>query len=233
MSILTDVGNLMYLYLDEIEINHPTDAPEFLIQATAKLLDTCGGRNWLPIVVRETGKDRYEVIGNSFVYAVAKAAGLERVWCIIADSSDVTADLSRALSREEVPKINLSIASRDEILDALQYLIAQPMSPLKSVQISAAVNRIEAAQRQYWKSLDPIIDLKCGITKGKKLDALKQIFYLTPQSLPPVLNDPALLNTLSITELKKMAKDRKLKGYTKLKKSALIEYLTDMTTICV
>jgi Rho termination factor, N-terminal domain len=226
MSILTNVGNLMYLYLDEIETHHPIDVPEFLIQATAKLLDTCGGRNWVPVIVREIGRDKYEVIGNVFIYSVAEAAGLERVWCIVADASDVTADLSRALSREESPKINLSIASRDEITAALHYLISQPASPLKSVQISTAANRIEEAPRQYWKSLDAIVDLKCGITKGKKLDTLKQVFYLTPQPLPAVLNDPAVLATLSTPELKKMAKDRKLKGYTKLKKTELVERLS-------
>lgn len=227
MSILTNVGNLMYLYLDEIEVIQPIDAPEFLIQATAKLLDTCGGRNWVPVIVREIGKDKYEVIGNSFVYAVAEAAGLERVWCIVADASDITTELSRALTREGIPKINLSIASREEISAALQYAIAQPNSPLKSVKLASAVNRIEKEPRQYWKSLDPISDLKCGITKGKKLDALKQVFYLTPQPFPEVLNDPAMLATLSTAELKKIAKGRKLKGYAKLKKSELIELLSE------
>jgi hypothetical protein len=226
MSILTDVGNLMYLYLDEITTNQPTDAPEFLIQATAKLLDTTGSRNWVPVIVREIGKDKYEVIGNGFVYAVAEAAGLERVWCIVADASDVAAELSRALAREGVPKINLSLASREEIIAALQYLITQAGSPLKSLKLATAATRIEEAPRQYWKSLDAIADLKCGITKGKKLDALKQVFYLTPQPLPAVLKDAALLATLSTAELKKMAKDRKLSGYTKLKKSELVERLS-------
>ena len=153
MSILTDVGNLMYLYLDEIQLEQPIEAPEFLIQATAKLLETCGGRNWVPVIVREIGKDQYEVIGNFFVYAVAESAGLERIWCIVADSSDVAADLSRALAREGIPKINLSIASRDEIIAALRYLIDQPNSALKSINLSTAANRIEEAPRQYWKSL--------------------------------------------------------------------------------
>ena len=136
MNILTDVGNLMYLYSDQIVINQAVEAPEFIVQSTARLLENCGGRNWVPIIVRETGKDKYEVIGNSFVYAVAEAAGLERVWCIVADSSDMTADLSRALAREGVPKINLSIASRDEIVAALHYVIDQPGSPLKGIQLA-------------------------------------------------------------------------------------------------
>lgn len=225
MSILTDVGNLMYLYLDELWLDQATEASEFLIQSTAKLLEASGGRNWVPIVVREIDKDRYEVIGNSFVYAVAEAAELERVWCIVADSSDMTVDLSRALAREGVPKINLSIASRDEIVAALQYLIEKPNSVLKNVDLFVAANRIESApQRQYWKSLDAISDLKCKITKGAKLDALKEVFYLTPQT--PHADDPPLLSKLPMAELKAMAKSRNLSGYSKLKKSELIERLS-------
>ncbi|MCU0567770.1 MAG: Rho termination factor N-terminal domain-containing protein [Oculatellaceae cyanobacterium Prado106] len=226
MSILTDTGNLMFLYLDEIAIGQPVTASEFEIQSTAKLLESSGGRNWVPIIVREVSSDRYEVIGNTFVYAVAEAAGIERVWCIVADSSDMSADVSRALAQEEVPKLNLSIATRTEIVAALRYIIQQPQSPLKGLQLSVAANRIEEAPRAYWKSLDAIADLKCGITKGKKLDMLKQYFYLTPQPLPEILTEPALLMQLSMADLKKMAKARKISGYTQLKKQDLVERLS-------
>jgi len=53
-------------------------------------------------------RDRYEVIGNSFVYAVAERAGLERIWCIIADGTEDARNISRVLAREETPKLNLS-----------------------------------------------------------------------------------------------------------------------------
>jgi roadblock/LC7 domain-containing protein len=85
MSNLSDIGNLMHLYMDEIQAGEGTDAPEFLITATAKKLNELGGRNWVPVIVKEIGEDQYEVIGNSFIYAVAEEAGLEKVWCIIAD----------------------------------------------------------------------------------------------------------------------------------------------------
>jgi len=81
MSNPKDIGHLMHLYLDEIDPGKGTDAPEFLIKASAHLLNQKGGRNWVPIIVKETGEDCYEVIGNSFIYAVAEEAGLERVWC--------------------------------------------------------------------------------------------------------------------------------------------------------
>jgi len=89
--------------------------------------------------------------------------------CIVADDSSNTAEVTKVLAGEEVPKINLSKATWDEIKFALEYLISQPGSPLKTVKASVATNQIDEAPRQYWKTLDPIVALKCGITKGKKL----------------------------------------------------------------
>jgi hypothetical protein len=226
MSNLSDVGNLMHLYLDEIEPSQGTTAPEFLIRAAAHLLNQKGERNWVPVIVKEIGEDQYEVIGNSFIYAVAEQAGLERVWCIVADDSQETAEISRILSGEQIPKINLSKASRDEIVAAMEYLIEQPGSSLKGVKSSVAANRIDEAPRQYWKSLSEVTKLKCGITKGKKLDALKEIFYLTPEPLPDVIKDPAILNSMTAAELKKMAKKREILGYSKLKKDELVKVLS-------
>ena len=247
MSGFSDVGNLMHLYLDEIEPREGTDASEFLIKAAANLVNQHGGRNWIPVIVKETGKKRYQVIGNSFIYAVAEEAGLERVWCIIADASEGAAEVSRVLAGEEIPKVNLSTASRDEIMAALQYLIERPGSDLKGVKLAVATNRIEEAPRETWQTLNPIANLKCGITKGKKLNALKEVFYLTPtaaaqpeskpaksgdrktktQPTVPVdgAQDGAALSNLSVSALKQMAKQRGLSGYSKLKKDELLQLL--------
>ncbi|MGB3494662.1 MAG: Rho termination factor N-terminal domain-containing protein [Elainellaceae cyanobacterium] len=226
MSSLSDVGNLMYLYLDEIDPGQGTDAPDFLIRASAQLLIQKGGRNWVPVIIKELGEDKYEVIGNSFIYAVAEEAGLEKVWCIIAEDSEDAAEISKVLAGEEIPKINLSKASRDEIASALQYLVEKPGSALKGVKLSVATNRIDEAPRQYWKTLNEITKLKCFISRGKKLDMLKQVFYLTPQPLPDVITDPALLNSMTAAELKKMAKKRNISGYSKLKKPELVTALS-------
>jgi hypothetical protein len=226
MSNLSDIGNLMHLYMHEISPGNATDAPEFLIKASAKALNDLGGRNWIPVIVKEIDQDRYEVIGNSFIYAVAEEAGLEKVWCIIADSSEETAKLTKILSGAEIPKINLSTAIRDEIKATFQYLIERPGSILKSVKLSVVTNHIEEAPRQYWKTLDPIIQLKCGITKGAKLNALKEVFYVTPQPMPDIIKDPAILKTLTATELKKMAKNRGILGYSKKQKAELVELLS-------
>ncbi|GAA6622574.1 Rho termination factor N-terminal domain-containing protein [Scytonema sp. NUACC26] len=223
---LSDVGNLMCLPIDEIEPGEGTDAPEFLVQAVAKTLNRCGSRNWIPAIVTEVGEDRYKVIGNSFIFAVAESAGLEKVWCIIADKSEQTSELTKVLARESVPKVNLSTATRDEIQSALQYLIEKPASELKGIKLLVATNRIDEAPRQYWKTLEPITNLKCGITKGKKLNSLKEVFYLTPQPMPQVITDVGMLNTLTVTQLKDMAKKRGISGYAKKKKPELVEVLS-------
>ncbi len=226
MKNITDIGSLMHLYLDEIDPGEGTDCPDFLIKASAQILNQKDERNWLPVIVKEIAEDRYEVIANSFVYAIAEAAGLERVWCIIADDSENTALISRVLTGEEIPKINLSKASRDEIVAALEYLAQQPGSLLKSVKVSIAANRIDEAPRQYWKNFDAIANLKCGITRGKKLDALKKVFYLTPQPMPDTISDPKILETMTITDLKAMAKKRKIVGLSKMKKADLVNVLS-------
>lgn len=225
MSSLSSIGKLMHLYLDEIELGEGTDAPEFLIKASAHLLNQKGGRNWIPVIVKETGEDQYEVIGNSFIYAVAEEAGLDRVWCIVADDTEDTVEITKVLAGEQTPKINLSKASRDEIMAALQFLIEQPGSPLKTVKLAIATSRIDEAPRQYWKNFEPITTLKCGITKGKKLDALKQVFYLTPQPMSDTITDTAILKTLSTTDLKSMAKQRGISGISKMKKDDLVAAL--------
>ncbi|MGB5972706.1 MAG: transcription termination factor rho family protein, partial [Nodosilinea sp.] len=177
---LSDVGNLMCLPFDEIESGEPTEVHEYLIQSAANQLET-QGRNWIPLVVQEVAPDQYRVIGNSFIYAVAAEAGLQEVWCIIADNAPETIALTQALAQETLPKTNLSAASREEISAAIDYLASQTGSPLKGINQASLVARLDDAPRQYWKTLQPITKLGCRITAGKKLKALEQIFYLTPK----------------------------------------------------
>lgn len=229
MSV-SNVGNLMCLYMYEIRPGKGTDAPEFHIKAAARTLMESGGRNWVPVIVKEIAEDQYEVIGNSFVYAIAEEVGLERVWCIVADSSETTFELTRILTGESSPKVNLSTASRDEIQAALQYLIEKPNSELKGVKLAIATNRLDEAPRKNWGNLEPITKLKCGITKGGKLDALKEVFYLSPQSELEVVRPKVAahdnLNTLTLTQLKDMAKKQGVSGYSKKQKKELVELLS-------
>ncbi|MGD1806176.1 Rho termination factor N-terminal domain-containing protein [Dapis sp. BLCC M126] len=308
MSNLSKIGKLIHLYMDEIEAGDGTNAPDFLISSTAKFMNETGGRNWIPVIVKEVGEDQYQVIGNSFIFAVAEAAALEKVWCIIADESEETEKISKILSGEKIPQINLSTATRDEIKAAIQYLIEKPDSQLKRVKLPVVTNRIDEAPRQYWKDFKPITKLGCGITTAKvnalkevfyltpqpipepekvnlsiatkdeikaalqyliekpdsklkqvdlekatncideaprlywkdfkpitklgcgitkaKVNLLKEVFYLTPELISEIITDRNVLNSMTVTELKKMAKKQEIPGYTKKKKEELVELLS-------
>jgi hypothetical protein len=221
---ISNVGNLLCLPFDEILPGNPTEVHDFLIQESAYLLRK-SQRNWVPLVVKEIQPDQYEVIGNAYIYEAIAEAGLEKAWCVLADNSPETAEVASVLAQDVVPRINLSKASSRQISAALDYVIKQPGSVLSRVNVASATNRIDEAPRQYWKTLQPITKLKCGITAGKKLKTLEKIFYVEPETLPDVITDRKLLDSFNATELKNMAKKRGITGYTKLKKVDLIEKL--------
>jgi hypothetical protein len=185
MSDFSDIGKLMHLPIEDIKPGEPTTAPSFMISAAAEALVAAGGRNWVPLVVKQTGKYEYQVVSESFIHAVAEQAGLDRIWSIVIDSDPQTVELAKVLAGEVVPKVNLSTASRDTIKNALQYLIEKPGSPLRTVSLLIAVDKLDEANRQSWKTFEPIARLKCGITKAK-LSALEEVFYLAPvEEVPP------------------------------------------------
>lgn len=185
MSDFSDVGQLKYFYLENIVPNKDSNESEFLVNATAKILIKNGGRNWIPLIVKETGEDQYQVVGSNFIHTVAEVAGLEKVWCIVIEPTPEAEETTKVLAKEIIPKVDLSNASRDEIKATLQYLIDQPGSPLKTVDLLLATEKLEQASREYWNNFDPVTKLSCGITKGKKLDAFKTAFYLKPLILTP------------------------------------------------
>ena len=185
MSDFDNIGKLMHLPLAAIEPGKQISESEFILTAAAEGICNTGGRNWIPVIVKETADYQYEVVSNHFVYAVAQKAELERVWCIVIEPDDKSIEQAKILSREITPKVNLTTASRETILAALRYLIAEPGSDLKGVDAIVAANRISSANRESWSSLSPITTLKCGITKGKKLDALAKVFFVSPPPAPP------------------------------------------------
>lgn len=185
MSNFGNIGKLMHLPLTDIEPGEQFSESEFIIIAAAEAVRQTGGRNWIPVIVKETGDYQYQVVSNHFIYVVAQQADLERLWCIVIEPELQSIEQAKILAREVTPKVNLTTASRDNILAALRYLIAELNSALKGVDAIVATNRIAASDRKSWSSLNPITTLKCGITKGKKLDAITKVFFLsTPPQLP-------------------------------------------------
>ncbi len=108
----------------------------------------------------------------------------------------------------------------------MNFKSEKPGNDLKSVKLLVATDRIDQAPRQYWKTLEPITNLKCGITKDKKLNALKEVFYLTSQPMPEVIKDSTILKALTTGDLRERAKKRGMAGYSKKKKDELVELLS-------
>ncbi len=184
MSDFDNIGKLMHLPLADIEPGDEFSESEFIVTAAAEAVVQAGGRNWVPVIVKEIRDYQYQVVSNHFVYAVAQQADLERVWCIVIAPEPQNIEQAKILARETIPKVNLNTASRETILAALNSLIAEPGSPLKGVKAVVAANRIAEANRESWSNFNPISKLKCGITQGKKLDALAKVFYISPAPKP-------------------------------------------------
>lgn len=201
MGKYDNVGQLMHLPLESIDTEDSVSESEFIVNAAAESILATDGRNWVPIIVQETGAYQYKVIANHFIYAVAQQADLERVWCIIIEPEAKLIEQAKVLAREVTPKINLTTASGDAILSALRYLEAQPGSALKGVNVTVAANRIEEANRKQWSDLVPVTKLKCGITKGKKLDALSNVFFIEAPPPPPAPPESVSLKKASKEEI--------------------------------
>lgn len=174
-----EIGTLLHLYLDEIELREPIETHPFLISNGAKAINQANDRNWIPLIVKQIDSDKYEVVANSFIFVAAQEAGVKKVWCIVADNSPITEESAKILAQEKIEKINLATASREEIKLGLDYLIKRSINPLVGVNIATATERIDKADRLSWKeNLVEIPKLKCGITQGKNSIFLKKYFAL-------------------------------------------------------
>jgi hypothetical protein len=194
MRISENVGKLMHLPLEDIELNQEFSAPEFLVNAVADSVLKAGGRNWIPLIVQETAEYQYRVVSHPLVYAVAKKAELERIWCIVINPQPSDIEQAKILAGAASPRVCLNTASRQMIESALEYLQETNGSVLKAVDMVKAAHRLADSQREYWEDFNEIPKLKCGITKGKKLDTLKEVFYLEPLPKPELPPAPEIIS---------------------------------------
>jgi hypothetical protein len=227
-----EFGSLLHLYLEDIEIDNAIEKSEFLIAGAAKAINDAGGYNCIPVIVEQIDRNKYKVVANSFIYAAAEMAQMDRIWCIVVDDSEQTKRCAKIIAQESLPQIDLANATFEEIRMGLDYLINRPENKLSGVKLAIASNRIADAEKQSWKSsLIDVTKLKCGITKGKKLNIFKEIFYLT--SIPvdekhtEQKTDISSLKKLTVKELRKLAKERKISRYSKMNKADLIKALSE------
>jgi hypothetical protein len=182
MSNSENIGKLMHLNLSKIESAEPCSESEFIIAGAAEAVLQAGNRNWIPIIVKETGDYQYQVVSNHFIYAVAQQAKLDLVWCIVIDPKPSNIEQAKILAREANPTVNLSTASKDTILAVLKYLVKE--HNWKNVKPVETANKIVDSNREQWSDFTPLTKLQCGLTKAR-LDFIAKVFSISPPPPPP------------------------------------------------
>ena len=182
MSNSENIGKLMHLKLSKIESAEPCSESEFIIAGAAEAVLQAGNRNWIPIIVKETGDYQYQVVSNHFVYAVAQQAKLDLVWCIVIDPKPSNIEQAKILAREANPKVNLSTASKDTIIAVIKYLVKE--HNWKNVKPVETANKIVDSNREQWSDFTPLTKLQCGLTKAR-LDFIGKVFSISPPPPPP------------------------------------------------
>ena len=172
----------MHLKLSKIESAEPCSESEFIIAGAAEAVLQAGNRNWIPIIVKETGDYQYQVVSNHFVYAVAQQAKLDLVWCIVIDPKPSNIEQAKILAREANPQVNLSTASKDTIIAVFKYLVKE--HNWKNVKPVETANKIVDSNREQWSDFTPLTKLQCGLTKAR-LDFIAKVFSISPPPPPP------------------------------------------------
>ncbi|AFZ51817.1 hypothetical protein [Dactylococcopsis salina] len=200
MGDFDNIGELMHLPLESINLVSNYSVPQFMIKIGAEAILNSHGRNWVPVIVQETSMYEYQVVSNHLVYLASKQAELERVWCFVISPEAENITQAKLLTRETFPQVNLCTADQEMIFSVLNYLSSLEGSPLKGVNVGKAAAKIANANRAIWKSFNPITKLKCGIVSDQKIKSLQKIFYLQPPP-PPPLPEPVSLKTATRDEV--------------------------------
>lgn len=87
LSISSDYGQLTTP--DATDISSTKKGHNRSDEEVAKVagqLKKAGGNNWVPVLVKQTDLNKYEVVGNHFAYDVAKKAGITKIRVLTVDS---------------------------------------------------------------------------------------------------------------------------------------------------
>ncbi len=122
------------------------------------------GRNVLPVIVKQHGEDKYQVVLNDHIIAAARQAKLDFVWCIIVDDS-----MEKQLQVEigKVVRTNLKAATEKELISFFEFIRTQEkgFSKIQPSLVAKAV--VEYRQANSFKDLNFLTTLRCGIGRAK------------------------------------------------------------------
>jgi hypothetical protein len=132
------------------------------------------GRNVLPVIVKQSGEDKYQVVLNDHIIAAARQAKLDFVWCIIVD------DVMEKQLQVEIGKVvrtNIKTASEKELISFFEFIRTEEKGLSKIDPLLVAKKIVEYRQANSFKDLNFLTKLKCGIGKTK-LPQLKPYIIL-------------------------------------------------------
>lgn len=82
-STLTDVGIMQANTASDLNSTRKGhSASDDTVEKAAIELRKAGGKNWVPVLVRKSEFDTYDVVGNYFAYDVAKKANIDKIWTV-------------------------------------------------------------------------------------------------------------------------------------------------------
>lgn len=79
-----DPGTLLHLYANEV--SHNQEINQALVNQYKTQIQQ-SGRNWVPVVVIQTGAETFDVINGAEILEACNQLGIHKVWCIIADET--------------------------------------------------------------------------------------------------------------------------------------------------
>jgi hypothetical protein len=159
-------------------IKGQSSAPPVLIKHIANQLQNLQ-RNILPIVVRVLDEDSYEAVLNLQILDAARVANLDFVQCIAVNDQMLS---GIKLEAGEAISVDISIATQEEILDALIFLKSKNPNLKKMDSQKAAQGILDHRTLREIRSLSFLTTLKCGIGKAKLPQLAEVLKYPEPSS---------------------------------------------------
>jgi hypothetical protein len=174
------------------------------------------GTNLIPIIVRRTQPDEedreYEVVYGQKWCIVAEEIGIDRLWTWVFDLKD-----------SEIPLIQEKMSALAGNQTSLE---PAPSSKTSEVQMQETTQSSDSLVKAIEINLEPslLTELKAGNIQVNI--EIKPNIQLETKSTSDLNNKTELnknYDKLSVEQLKQLAKDRGLSGYSKMKKAQLVK----------